>query len=147
MRSKTELLEYLEKHPEVPQDATVTNFNRHDIPEDKEVIDGAAPNLSGDDNPDLIENGNQGSPEHSLSPPRCRMPHCIINKYRRVITPSSRNRGPPAIYLARVITGFYYMYRSFKYIATTNSYVLLTLIGMRQGRFTSLIILGLDFVS
>ena len=43
LRSKAELREYLEKHPEVPHDATVTNFTRRDIPADKEVIASAAP--------------------------------------------------------------------------------------------------------
>ena len=43
LRSKSQLRQYLEKHPEVPHDATVTNFCRRDIPADKEVIASAAP--------------------------------------------------------------------------------------------------------
>ena len=73
MRSKAELVEYISKHPEVLHDATVTNFNKHDIPE---VDDGAASDLSGDDNPDLIEE----LPEHSPSPPRGRMPARSISR-------------------------------------------------------------------
>ena len=45
LRSKTALREYFEKHPEVLHDASVTNFNKHDVPEVNEVIDGAAPDL------------------------------------------------------------------------------------------------------
>lgn len=73
LRSKVELVEYISKHPEVLHDATVTNFNKHDVPE---VDDGAASDLSGDDNPDLIEE----LPEHSPSPPRGRMPARSISR-------------------------------------------------------------------
>ena len=57
LRSKTQLREYLEKHPEVPHDATVTNFCRHDIPADKEVIASLAPKSPPRSLPDHREDG------------------------------------------------------------------------------------------
>ena len=77
LRSKTELQKYLEKHPGVPHDLTVTNFNKYDVPE---VNDSADSSLSGDDNADLIESGDQENPEHSPSPPRGRMPARSISR-------------------------------------------------------------------
>ena len=80
LQSKTELREYLEKHPEVLHNATVTNFNKHDVPEVNKVIGGAASNLAGDDNPDLIKSGDQEGPKHSPSPLRGRMPARSISR-------------------------------------------------------------------
>ena len=77
LRSMSELLEYLQKHPEVQHDATVTNFNKYDVPESD---DGADSSLSGDDSADLVEIGDQEGPEHSPSPPRSRMPARSISR-------------------------------------------------------------------
>ena len=77
LRSMSELLKYLQKHPEVQHDAAVTNFNKYDVPESD---DGADSSLSGDDNADLIESGDQEGPEHSPSPPRGRMPARSISR-------------------------------------------------------------------
>ena len=77
LRGMSELLEYLKNHPEVPYDATITNFNKYDVPE---VDDGADSSLSGDENADLIESGDQEGPEHSPSPPRGRMPARSISR-------------------------------------------------------------------
>ena len=74
LRSKVELQKYLEKYPGVPHDLTVTNFNKHDVPEVKEVIDSTDSDLAGDDNSD------QESPESDLSPPRGRMPARSISR-------------------------------------------------------------------
>ena len=74
LRSKIELREYLEQHPEVLHDASCTNFNKHDVPEVKEVIDSTDSDLAGDDNSD------QESPESDLSPPRGRMPARSISR-------------------------------------------------------------------
>ncbi len=80
LRSKSELREYLEKHPKVLHDAIVTNFNKYDVPEVNEVIKGAASDLAGEDNPDLIKSGDQEGPRHSLSQPRGRMPARSISR-------------------------------------------------------------------
>ena len=79
LRGKTELREYLKEHPGVQYDATVTNFNKHDVPEVNEVIDSATSDLAGDDNPDL-KCGDQEGPEHSPSPPPGRMPGRSISR-------------------------------------------------------------------
>ena len=77
LRSRAELQKYFEKHPGVPHDLAVTNFNKYDVPE---VNDSADSSLSGDDSADLVENGDQENPEHSPSPPRGRMPARSISR-------------------------------------------------------------------
>ena len=80
LRSKTKLQEYLEKHPEVLLDATVTNFNKHDVPVVNEIIGDTDSDLAEDDDPDPVEDGVQGSPESDLSPLRGRLPGRSVSR-------------------------------------------------------------------